>query len=172
MPKMPAESFEAPEEVNPYAAPLTVSPPEADVTPEGLSRPRYLLYSVGSIVLATFFGTIAAGAIILAINYRRLGMRAEARRSLIIGFAVTATTMLIAAALPDGVPSAVIAIPLLVGMALVANSLQGNLIATHKRHFGMMASPWKAFGIGVLMFFVWLLIIVLIGLTETTFDPV
>jgi hypothetical protein len=85
---------------NPYESPQsppvrpTVSP-AAETTP-----PAYRLFSRDAVFLAALLGGPAAGAILLAANYGRLGRRAQARRTTLGGLVGQVAVFLAAAAAP------------------------------------------------------------------------
>ena len=54
------------------------------------NRPQYKLYSVAALDLATFIGSMVAGVLLLASNYRKLGDSDSSRSILILGLAASA----------------------------------------------------------------------------------
>lgn len=109
----------------------------------------YKLCSVGSMMLAAFLGSPAAGGVLLAINYVRLGRATAAALWGIVLLLITCAIFWAAMELPDEVPGAMFFVPQLVIMYVIANSLQGKLITAHQRSGGRMISNWAAAGIGL-----------------------
>ena len=108
----------------------------------------YTLFDANAVALATFFGTPVAGASLMAINYRRLGMSGRALATILIGLAVSAVVVLLAWNLPRSASSP-IALILLFAIQRTARSLQGNAVKEHVEHGGRLGSKWIAFGSGV-----------------------
>jgi hypothetical protein len=109
----------------------------------------YKLFSVGSMMLAAFLGSPAAGGVLLAINYLRLGRATAAVFWGLVLLLITCVIFWLAMELPDEVPGAMFLVPQLVIMYVIANSLQGKIITAHQRSGGRMISNWAAAGIGL-----------------------
>ena len=109
----------------------------------------YKLFSVGSMMLAAFLGSPAAGGLLLAINYVRLGRATAAVFWGIVLLLITCVIFCLAMKLPDEVPGTMFLVPQLVIMYVIANSLQGKIIAAHQSSGGRMISNWAAAGIGL-----------------------
>ena len=127
---------------NPWAASPEVQP--IDVQPV----PTRQLYSVRSVAVAAFFGGPIGGAIVLALNYRRLGRPAAAAASVVLGALATVGLGAVALGLPEKFPNfalPAIYIGALVGLAVW---LQGPALEAHRGQGGREASAWKALGIG------------------------
>jgi hypothetical protein len=112
--------------------------------------PPYRLYTPGSVGIATFLGSPAAGGALMAMNYARLGRR-QAAVNVMVG-TVVATVALIAVGifLVSGAVGSAIGTACLIGMIQFAKSLQEKPIAAHLAAGGKTASNWKAIGVGVL----------------------
>jgi hypothetical protein len=112
--------------------------------------PAYRLYSLGAIRLAAIVGSPLAGAILMAVNYARLGKKANAAVTVTVGIVGMALLVLLAAQLPAGFTTGNIAIPL--GLAFgtwrLAEALQGKALEAHADADGKFVSNWAAFGIG------------------------
>ena len=111
----------------------------------------YELYKISGIVIATFFGTVFAGGILLSKNYRNLGKLEAARKALIYSGVATLLVLVISIFLPDSVPSITISLPQLIAMAHIAKQQQSEDIDQHTKKGGKTASNWKAFGISLLV---------------------
>jgi hypothetical protein len=148
-PDPPLDRGFAPPPPPPYTPPGYPPPPPfaAAAYP---APPGYRLYSVNAVALATFLGSPLAGAVVMAINYARLGRGGSARMAVVLGLIGTAAVFAIAFVLPDKVPNVVIWLPQLLGMQAIAKALQGPAIEDHARRDGRAASNWKAAGIGML----------------------
>jgi hypothetical protein len=112
------------------------------------------LYSVNAVGLASFLGSVLAGAVLMAINYRRIGEPARATYAIILGILGTVASIGIALVLPDRVPSAAIVVPQLFAMIAIARAMQGPMLERHVQQGGKIASMWKAAGIAMLFFIV------------------
>ncbi|MGD8925386.1 MAG: hypothetical protein PVG20_00965 [Thioalkalispiraceae bacterium] len=126
----------------------------------------YKLYKVSGIGVATFFGSILAGGLLMSRNYKHLGKELEARKALIYSFLATFFILLIAFLIPDDVhiPNLVFTIPQIIVMVQIAKSEQGQAIQDHEQRGGALASNWLAFGISILVALAIFAIIVLIAM--------
>lgn len=126
------------------------TPPQADLSPQA-TQP-YQLYSIGGVGVATFFGSILAGGIIMWINFRRLGKFEAAQKTLIYTCFATIALFGVLMMLPDdlNIPDISFTIPQIIMMVSIAKAQQKADIDAHIRKGGKMASKWKAFGIGLL----------------------
>lgn len=138
------------ESPNPYESPQADAFDDIARDSAALPRPPYKLFTVGHVVLATFLGSPAAGGVILAINYHRLGRGAAVWHA--AGWSLLATALLLAFATvgPDlPVGSSAYWVPQLLGMYFIANSLQGQLLTEHRAKQGRLSSAWLAAGVGI-----------------------
>jgi hypothetical protein len=151
-PTQPSSAFDR--GFSPYAPPGTL--PSAAPYRQGgdpgqpaLPGAHVTLYKPGQVALATFLGTPMGGAVLYAMNERRLGRSDGARNAIIFGLAATAILFGIAFALPNGFPSAPIGIVPVVLMQHIARTKQGVLVSQHGNAGGKIGSSWAAAGIGV-----------------------
>jgi hypothetical protein len=128
-----------PEELSPLATPQS---------PALTYTPAYTLFDANSVSLATFFGTPVAGATLMAVNDRRLGVTARGVMILIAAILVTALDVFLGWNIPQGF-SAPIAILLVFAMQRIALRLQGTAVKDHVQRGGRLASKWSAFGVAV-----------------------
>jgi len=110
--------------------------------------PAYKLFNAQSVTLATFFGNCIAGAILLAVNYRRLGEKGKATQAVILGLLATGLVVPIAYLAPKPVTT-LIWFGLLIGMRAIATKAQGGAVALHVSRGGKLGSAWSAFGVGM-----------------------
>jgi tetratricopeptide (TPR) repeat protein len=138
------------EEVAPAPLTVTAEPgfaafplPPAEPVP-----PAYELHSPGDVAWATFWGGPLAGALVLAINYVRLGRRRAAAWAAVGGLLATGTLVAVRTALP--ITACVPGLVALLAMWQTARALQGNAYERHLELGGRKASGWWAFGLGLL----------------------
>jgi hypothetical protein len=127
----------------------------AEQIPQGTPQanapaPAYTLFDAGAVTIATFFGTAVAGGILMAINYRRLGEAGKAVATLIAAIVVTGLALLVGFNTPQSA-SSVIGILLVLLIARIAKSMQGQAIADHVQRGGQLGSRWRAFFLGILI---------------------
>jgi len=110
------------------------------------------LYSARSVVLATFLGSLLAGGVLLAVNYRRLGRPGAALRAIIGALFGEAALLALALALPADlhIPNIAFTVAQMFLMSYLAKLLQGEALRTHVASGGPVASGWAAAGIGLL----------------------
>lgn len=112
------------------------------------------LYSIGGIVLATFFGGPFGGSVAMALNYSRMQSPAAARLSWITGLIASTVYFFVITAIPenvlDSLPNLLLIIPQLIAVYLAASYFQSAQLTEHERAGGRMASGWKSCGIGLL----------------------
>jgi tetratricopeptide (TPR) repeat protein len=120
-------------------------------------QPSYRLFSTLSVGVATFFGSPAAGGLILAINYWRLGQWFPAAAIFAAALATTAGLAAMCAAFTMASDTVQMAETLafvgafcVAGTAsAVAEMLQGRAIRRHEMFAGKAASPGIALSIGL-----------------------
>ncbi|MBU6954650.1 MULTISPECIES: hypothetical protein [unclassified Hahella] len=119
----------------------------------------YRLYKLPAVGLATFFGTILAGGIILSYNFKQLGREDMARNALVFSLLALVVIFGLAFFVPDipGV-NVVFTVVQLVAMMQIAKKYQGDDVEHHMANGGAMISNWAAFGISLLV------LVVVIGL--------
>jgi uncharacterized membrane protein HdeD (DUF308 family) len=112
--------------------------------------PAVKLFSLMGIVLGTFFGAPMGGALLLALNYRRMEKSKLFWPTLICGALATAALVTAGFFLPPRFPGTAINIVLLFIVHAIAKHLQGGEILMHQSRGGAIASNWLAVGIGLL----------------------
>ncbi len=112
--------------------------------------PQYKLHQPGGATLATFLGSPVAGAIVLALNFHKLGRSSAAIVSVILGLLATILLIVLALVLPEKTPHLLFLIPQIAVMAVLAKSLQGPAVDRHKALGGKIASMWVSAGIGLI----------------------
>jgi len=125
----------------------------------------FVLFSASAVAVASYCGTPAAGFLLIALNYRRLGERQFVPAALILGLAATWLEAVCILFLPFAVWLP-LCLGLLVGTRLFAASVQGELVALHVSRGGRLGSRWLAFGVGIAC----LLAVFAGGLVLTYFD--
>lgn len=128
---------------------LGYATPNADPLP-GEPPPPYKLFNTSAVTLATFLGSPLAGAVLMAINFRRTGRKSAAKITAVCGVAGTAALMGISSILPDGIPIWVTAIPPLVVTSFLSQYFQGEELQLHTRRRGQLGSRWAAAGVGLI----------------------
>lgn len=122
---------------NPYDPPGAVQ--------SGLQRP---LYDVRHITIATFLGSPLAGAIVMALNYRRLAPD-KVVSTIALGVVASAATFGLAFILPDDFPNVVLPAAYTAAMASIAGKAQGGAIEQARTAGEPPASGWRSAGIGL-----------------------
>ena len=110
------------------------------------------LHSVKAIALATFIGSIFAGAVLLAVNFRRLGKGGMVVPTILAGLVALAIVIGIGFALPVGTPGMIFVIAQIGLARLVATKTQGEALKQHESRGGKIASAWKSAGVGAICF--------------------
>ncbi len=108
-------------------------------------------YSPNQIALATFLGSPLAGAVLVALNYRRAGDGPAARKAVLLGAAATAVLIPLAMVLPDWFPGPVLPVACVVGAWQLAGWIRQNHLEGrgHPASPGGTPSTLKAAGIGL-----------------------
>jgi hypothetical protein len=112
------------------------------------AAPEYRMFSSRSVVVATLLGTPAAGAVLMAVNYLRLGKTGFAAATVAVGLAVSAVAIELGYALPRQSAS-LIALTWLILTGLAAALMQGKAVARHVNAGGRLASGWVGLGVGL-----------------------
>ncbi len=128
---------------------LNYATPNAGLLP-GEPPPPYKLFNAGAVTLASFLGAPLAGAVLMAINFRRMDRKSAANISVACGIGGTAVLVGIYSILPDRIPTLVYAVPPLIVMNSLAKYFQGDELQLHAGRRGRMDSLWTAAGIGLL----------------------
>jgi hypothetical protein len=135
----------------PPPAPAELPPwpePAADV-----AVPEYKLYSAAQVTLAAFLGSVLAGGVLLALNYRALGDRRAAVWSVLLGLLALAALLGIGFTLPDPASTVVCLLLNIVGLVVIyqiTRGLQGARYEAHLDRGGRGGSTGAAVGIALL----------------------
>jgi hypothetical protein len=143
----PAESG-APEDAV-TALPPEPSEPLPDQSDE-VGRPRYKLFSPGSIGLVAFLTGPVGAFILLTLNYWRLGKRGAAWTTVAFALLTMVAIFVISVVVPESFPTFLLGIPVFLILLVAARVLQGGAYDSHLRSGGESASGWAAAGIAVL----------------------
>jgi formate-dependent nitrite reductase membrane component NrfD len=119
-------------------------------------QPSPKLFAPWSAAAAAFLGMILAGAIVIAINYRRLGKIEAACQCLIIGLAISILeiTWTISGLFPKQLAGFPMGILQAATVYLIAEKLQGTTFKEHIQNGGKASSYWWAFGIAFMSFII------------------
>lgn len=146
---------------------------EAEQVLPSAAAPAVRLYKISGIALATVFGSVLAGGLLMSLNYRMLGLEQKATRAL--QYSVLAIALILAAAFlipPEWkIPDTAFTIPQLLAMIILSRQLQGEAIAAHRGAAGLMASNWKAFGISLLVMIAVIALLFLTGMAVEFLSP-
>jgi hypothetical protein len=119
-------------------------------TCEGTEPMAVRLYTPVGIAVGTLFGSLAAGAVLLWLNYRALGYHALANKVAAGSGVLYLIVIGAASALPDHPILGVAFMALQTGLAYwTAWILQGDAIAYHLTQGGAVHSTLRAAGVGV-----------------------
>lgn len=143
---------------NPYSPPASAS----------LTPSKIKLYSPGQVAWASFLGSPIAGAILMALNFRRLTDFKSANYTLVCGLMGTCLLFVLAFFLPENVPNAVLPAIYVYTMYQCAKEFQGKVIKNRLAIDGVKGSGWFATGVGILCMILFLVFVfaVLIALPE------
>lgn len=101
--------------------------------------------------MGTIFGSLAAGVVMLFLNYQALGRAKLARTVSIWGSALFISILLIASLTPNTAGFAFLFMGIQAGAAyFLADKLQGQAIAYHQQHAGAIHSNIRAVGVGLI----------------------
>ena len=127
-----------------------------DATPRG---PEYRLFDSGAVGTAAFICCPLAGAILIAVNYGRLGRAGKGVLAVILGLIATALNILIrwnwktSSGSLDRLEYDAFEILFLVVTWLctwkIAKEEQGDAVEEHAARGGQLGSRWTAFGVGI-----------------------
>ena len=129
------------------------APPQASLEDNTGGAAAGALYSSRSVALATFLGSVLAGGVLLAINYRRLGRCAAAVQAIVAALLGEAAMFALAYVVPDTLHIPNIAYTLLQVFLMTAltTRLQGPALRAHLEAGGHLGSGWSAAGLGLLL---------------------
>lgn len=124
------------------------------------------LYTPQGIAIGTLLGSMAAGAVLLWLNYRALGYHALANKVAVGGGFIYLLVIGAASALPDHAVLGLLLIALQTGLAYwAAWILQGDAIAYHLNQGGGVHSLLRAAGVGLLAgLAVWVVVVTITNL--------
>jgi hypothetical protein len=132
---------------NPYRPPTAATHPKA--MPNRATEQSVVLYSTGQVLVATFFGAFLAGAILMAMNYRRIGST-RATAAIVIGALASVALFLFSGfVLPESFPAIIVNVASLLVMRSVCTFYQGATLEAHFQQGGAKGSSWAAVGIGL-----------------------
>jgi len=126
---------------------LSIFSQDAITVPIDSDAPKYKLFDATGVFLATLFGGLLGGCLLMALNYRRMKQTENAIFAAIAGVVISALAIGLGAVIPKGIELP-IGIGLLFAMKNVAQSLQGKSIQQHFDKGGLIGSGWAAFGFG------------------------
>ena len=127
-------------------------PPNANLVSDSdfSISPETKLFKTSAVGVATFFGSLLAGGIIIGLNYLRMNEQVKARNTIILSLLAFAVFMGTAWFLPDNIPNMAYTIVQVVIMMQIARKFQEGTIKHHMENGGRLASNWVAFGISLL----------------------
>ena len=142
----------------PYQPPVT----------EPRQRSEGKLFTVQGIVIGTLLGSLAAGVVMLYLNYRTLNRLSLAQKLAAWGTALYVALVMVATLVPN---SPIFGAVFIVLQALVAyflaDRLQGAAISYHLGHDGQMHSNMKAAGVGFLTGMAMIFLLLIAGIIWT-----
>jgi len=118
------------------------------------------LYSIPQIAIATFFGTVLAGLICLAHNYRATGQGKQFNNVIKSILIVVPAVVYLYATIPDSSYDRLWPVGMAVIMYFVANKLQGSMIKVETNNNARLFSYWRVFAVVVTSLFVLLALLV------------
>ncbi len=123
--------------------------PESDLTPNNLPA----LYSFQGIIIATVVGSIFAGGLFMSLNFRRMGKRDEASKTLIASIFFSIFVFALIAIIPEdmNIPNAIFIVPQILGMYKAAEFYQKADLEKHQADGGKFESNWAVFGYSLLI---------------------
>jgi len=143
---LPAEENIGMDEQNPYQMPAS------GLGSASLENPEARLFKVSGIGLATFLGSLLAGGLLMAMNFRALGQPEKARKTILYSIAAFAGVIVVMFVLPESIPGVVFLIPQVVAMVQLAKQYQQSQINERRMRGIPTRSNWAAAGISLLVF--------------------
>jgi hypothetical protein len=125
------------EGANPYAAPGADRDPPAGHSAGGAFAQA--LFSPAQITVATVFGSLFGGALLLQANYRAMGRDLAAAVTLALGATLTAGILV---SIGYGVPPLGVNLGAVVAFSIIARALQRDLYRAHVAAIGPVRSSW------------------------------
>lgn len=139
-----------PEDDNPYRAPETNDLSSTDDPGATALGGTLKLYSPWQVGLATFFCSPIGGFWLIASNYRSLGKRSQAIKTLLYGGIATFLFITVVCMLPSSSPTLLIGWASIFAVYKVAKVLQGESYDKHITLGGRRYSNWRAIGVSLL----------------------
>jgi len=113
------------------------------------ARPIDGLYSPRQILLASVLGGPLAGAVLMALNYRRLGRRAVACQAVLLGGTALVALLALGFVLRASATGTGLGVGAACGTSYIAERVQGTAYKEHIKRGGRRASSWRAAGVGL-----------------------
>lgn len=135
---------------NPYAPPTASVADAIEAAPSELPTVARV-YSVRQIATAAFFGSVLAGAWLIATNFKVMGQQDLARKTIGWGIVAVIAVIGLAFVLPDKMPNYVVPLACAIGLRAWAEARFGKLLKQHKTAGGSQYSWWRVLGL-VLLF--------------------
>jgi uncharacterized protein YegJ (DUF2314 family) len=132
--------------------------------------PEYRFHSVGQITLAAFLGAPLPGFWLASRNFKALGRKKEARKSLYWGVGLTVAAMTIAGILPERFPAMAISLPFIVVSHSIAKQWFAHDLVEHITLGGRMASWWVSVAAGLTSLMIILGLVFGVSMLETDED--
>ncbi|MEN4904449.1 hypothetical protein [Luteimonas sp. TWI1416] len=133
-----------------HATPDPYAPPSAPIV-ESQDAAGLPLFKIAGIGIATFFGSVLAGGLLMAMNFHRMGRPERVWPTLGLALLGLLATGALGAVLPEQFPGVLITVPTLVAVTVLAGKTQGEAIARRERAGLPMRSNWLALGISLLV---------------------
>src|SRR5688572_29067657 len=117
--------------------------------PDPFGKPPHKLYGVAALDIATFAGSVFAGFLLIAQNWRVSGDVDRARNAAVAGCFLTLGLLATLVLLPgiDRVPDLVVRGLQVWGVHLYSNRAQRHMRESHKASGGQFHTKWRAFAI-------------------------
>lgn len=117
------------------------------------------LYTIGWIIFSTFLGGPLAGCYLMSVNFKNLGDKDLARKTLKIGIISTillcgGTTYLVVENIAEEIPNYLIASTYIAIIYAYLKTYQEKSIKEHIEKGGLKYSGWKSTGIGIMSFII------------------
>ena len=136
------------------------TPPGSDLEFSNNRNYCYKLFDLQSIGIATFFGSLLAGGVVMAINFKNMGRSDHALTTIVCSLIATAIlfALVFFVLLDSEIPRFIIVVPQVLLTLFCAKTYQGKSIDKHKENGGKLYSRWLAFLIGVITIVVILIV--------------
>jgi hypothetical protein len=109
------------------------------------------LFKISGVGIATFFGSIFAGGVVLAFNYLRRNELTKARKAFFYSFLSLVGIIAFDLFLPAHIHDSVYIVTQLVIMVQIAKQLQESCIRDHVKNGGKLLSNWLAFALSIII---------------------